>query len=201
MSDDLNSLQLVETLNSRALSAPLPPLEVQHAWFRAARSRTWTSIALVPVIAGVRVLPIARGMGQMATQEPGSRVLVVNACTAECSSAANGEDVEAAVHTDPEYGYDLMDLGGLPLRKAQQALALLPQLLDRVTNAEDPYSTVLLAMDPVLYHTRSLPAVRAADRTILCVPLGQTTFKEARDVVGLIGRDKVLGCIAIRPFS
>ncbi|MEZ4270055.1 MAG: hypothetical protein R3C68_01015 [Myxococcota bacterium] len=198
MSDNFKSLAFIDTLNPRAVAAPLPDLEIQHTWFRAVKLAKWTTVALVPADEDVSVLPIARGLGQMATQEPGARVLVVNARTLECKQTSDKDSSDAAVQTDPEYGYDMMDFSTLALRKAQQALALLPELLERVTGSSDPYSTVIIAVDPVLGHTRALPAVKAADCTVLCLPLGRTTFVQARHLVELIGREKILGSIAIK---
>ncbi len=209
MSDKANLLPF-EGLSQRVVAAPLPQLDMQHTWFRVVRERTWVSLALVPTDESVAVDVIARDMAKMAAQEPDARVLVINAQTLHCSTAEpnnapppedTGAAIRATVRRDPDYGYDYLDLETLTKRTATQALALLPKLLGYVAAARRDYSTVLISVDPILQNTRAIPAVVSADRTLVCVSLGHATFHKVRKITHIVGNEKCLGSLAVRPYS
>ena len=199
-----------EGLSQRVVAAPLPSKDIQHAWFRVVKKRKWVSLAFVPTDELINVDAISCDMAKMAAQEPDARVLVINAQTKNCSDVELSGDkppadataaIRATVRTDPDYGYDYLDLESLTRRTATQALALLPKLLSYVASARRDYSTVLISVDPVLDNTRAIPAVQAADRALVCVPLHRATFHEVRKLINVVGDDKLIGSLAIRPPS
>jgi len=187
--------------------SPLPAVEIQHAWFRVARSRSWNTLAIVPINASVSGLSLAQGMGQMAGQEAGSRVLVVDASLRSCQPGGRRSALDAPAELD-DLGsilseglhgrFDFMDFSLLPADDAERALALGPQLLDYASGEGSRYSTVIMNLDSPLQQTRSIPAARAADAVILCVGLNNTTFSEANEVIEMVGRDHIIGSIIVR---
>ena len=188
--------------------APLPAIEIQHAWFKVARARAWNTLAIVPVNDTVSGLTLAQGMGQMAGQEPGARVLVVDASIRNCQPGGRRTSpLDAPAELD-DLGsilseglgrFDFMDFSLLPADDAERALALGPQLLDYASGEGSRYSTVIMALDSPLSQTRSIPAARAADAIILCMGLEDTTFGECNEVIEMVGRESIIGSIIVKP--
>ena len=188
--------------------APLPPVEVQHAWFKIARERTWSTLAVVPVNNSISGLGVARGMGQMAGQEPGQRVLLVDASIRRCRPPGRRspldqqnsiDDLGTILSEGLQGRFDFMDFSLLPMDEGERALALAPQLLSYASRDDNRYSTVIMNLDSPLKQTRSIPAARAADAVILCVSLNATSFAEANEVVEMIGRERVIGSMIVNP--
>ncbi len=187
--------------------SPLPAIEIQHAWFKVARSRAWATLAIMPVNNAVNGLVVAQGMGQMAGQEPGSRVLVVDASIRRCAPAgrrtspldatADLDDLGSILSEGMHGRFDFMDFSLLPADEAERALALAPQLLDYASGADNRYSTVIMSLDSPLTQTRSIPAARTADAVILVIGMHNTSFAEATEVIEMVGRDKVIGSIIV----
>jgi hypothetical protein len=189
--------------------APLPAIEIQHAWFKVAGARAWNTLAIVPINDAVSGLPLAQGMGQMAGQWPGARVLVVDASIRGCQPGGRrGSPLDAPAELD-DLGsilseglhgrFDFMDFSLLPADDAERALALGPQLLDYASGEGSRYSTVIMALDSPLSQTRSIPAARAADAVILCMGLHDTTFRECNEVIEMVGREHIIGSIIVKP--
>jgi hypothetical protein len=201
-------LRLRQAANDAALG-PLPPVDVQHTWFRVARSRAWSTLAIVPVHEKLSGLPLAQGLGQMAGTEPGARVLVVEGSLRNCKPATGSkspldsptglDDLGSILSEDHEGRYDFMDFSMLAKDDAQRALHLAPQLLDYVSATDtNRYTTVIVHVDSPLVQTRAIPVARAADAVIICVSLGSTSFRDAKEVIEIVGRERVIGSIVVR---
>lgn len=207
VSDSKALLDLRQETRDFALS-PLPPMAVQHAWFKIARERSWSTLAVVPINDSITGLSVARGMGQMAGQEPGQRVLLVDASIRRCGPAGRRSPIDAQGGLDDlgnilseglQGRFDFMDFSLLPVDEGERALALAPQLLAYASRDDNRYSTVIMNLDSPLTQTRAIPAARAADAVIICVSMNATSFSEANDVVEMIGRDRVIGSMIVNP--
>jgi hypothetical protein len=58
--------------------------------------------------------------------------------------------------------------------------------------------TVILA-DPVTHDPAAVPVARRADAVLLCIELGRAQVADAQRAVELIGRERIIGCVAIHP--
>jgi hypothetical protein len=58
---------------------------------------------------------------------------------------------------------------------------------------------VVTCIDSVLTNPVGLEVALAAERTLLCVPLGSTQFAEARQTLQLIGKARFLGSVTLQP--
>lgn len=186
-----------------ALSLAAPPLDLQHLWFRLNMRRIRT-LAFVPVEEKTSTLAIAQGIAQVAAGEPLSRVLVVNASVRACRPGAAPEPGELPAEGLPPTSIeavspncDFVDFGKLDKRDAERALRHAPQLLDYLAADGNTYSTAVFAVDSVLYDTRGVPLVRNLDGCVLCVSLGKTSFEAARQMMALVGREKMMGSVAL----
>jgi hypothetical protein len=57
---------------------------------------------------------------------------------------------------------------------------------------------VIVALRSVFENPTAAPIAQQADAVVLCIKLGQTTLKAARDSVSAIGRKRILGSIVLR---
>jgi hypothetical protein len=57
---------------------------------------------------------------------------------------------------------------------------------------------VVVAIHPVTVEPLGLALAQAAEAVVLCVKLGHTNLEAARATIGLIGRDRVIGAVAVR---
>jgi len=198
--------QLVR-VESGALALREAPLPVQHAWYEVARDRKWSTVALVPSEDDVNVLNIAKGFGQMAAQEPGARVLVVNGSIRDCKPRTKGStpglnDVWASVARGADsmpLPYDLVDFSKLDAEQAGRALDYASELLEYMAKQGRIYTTAIFALDPILTQARAIPLARSADKVCLCLSLGKTTLKKARRLTEIVGRERIMGVITVRP--
>lgn len=209
MAEESKSLLRLRHAANDLATGPLPPVDVQHTWFRVARARAWSSLAIVPIHEKLSGLRLAKGLGQMAGTEPGSRVLVVDASIRACKpqgrsrnpldTPAGLDDLGSILSENPEGRFDFMDFSMLPAEDATRALQLAPQLLDYVSATDaNRYTTVIVSVDSPLHQTRSIPVARAADAVIICVSLGNTSFRDTREVIEMVGRERVIGSIAVK---
>jgi hypothetical protein len=83
----------------------------------------------------------------------------------------------------------IADGTGVPLNQLAQFMSE----LEAVQQSEDP---VLIALGPTRENPTTVSLARAADAVLLCVPLGQTTTREAKRTLDEIGRDRFIGSAA-----
>lgn len=185
------------------------PVAVQHTWHRLTR-RTFTSLALVPVDSGVRALGLARNFGQLASQEPDARVLVVDASLRECwtpgdtrpAPAAEIWTFLAAASTASAEAsalpFAFLEFGNLDRAEALKALASAQRLIDAVMR-QAAYRRCIFAVDDVVSQPEVAPLVRAVDIALICVARGASTLAATRRAVELFGRDKIAGAVLLDP--
>jgi hypothetical protein len=203
MQNPAQQLEKQRKSSREALPLALPAVELQHLWFRVEAIRARGSLALVPAEEDVSTLAMAQGLAQVARDRPNNLVLLVNASLRACLPARGpiGEpemviaDLCAAAETVAP-SLDYIDFGQLHAESGERALALAPQLLDYMLAEGKRYTHSIFAVDSVLYQTRGIPLVRALDAAAVCLSLGRTSFASARQLIELLGRDKVVGAIA-----
>ncbi len=182
----------------------VPSLGLQHVWFKIAGAKTGQSLALVPVEPEVSTLAAARSMALVAAQQPHSRVLVVNASLAGCQAALSQE---SAVIVRPDFNVafgeglaancDYVDFAQLCFDEGERALTFAPRLLDDLATEGKRYNVAIFAVDSPLVQTRAIPLVRSLDAVAICVALGRTTFAAARELVDIVGRERVIGAVTL----
>lgn len=184
---------------------PLPSVELQHAWFELARMRTWRLLTLVPVEEGHHTIGIAHDLACMASLDPNERVLVVNAVAQEGRGTGprdrNGmrADVEALTVRMANGRYTYLDLGSAGYDEAQIALVEVPRLAEQVRLKTGPYTMLIMAQCELLTHPTAVPVARAMDAAIICARLGSSSFRYAKKAIELIGKERVIGSLAVRP--
>jgi len=57
--------------------------------------------------------------------------------------------------------------------------------------------TALAAVDPVVSSLAGIPVVLAADAAVLVVRLGEADLGNARSTIEIVGRERILGCVAV----
>jgi hypothetical protein len=205
MQQPAKSLEKSQRGPGDALAILGPSLELQHLWFRMAGQRRSQSLAVVPAELDVSTIAMVQGLAQVAGSMPESRVLVVNASLRDCLPARGPvprpdiglEDFALAADDGPLRNCDVVDLSRLPADDAERALLMAPQLMEHLERQGKRYTTVLFAIDSPLHQARVLPLVRSADAVVLALSLGRTTFEAARQLVELVGRERVLGAVTI----
>lgn len=58
---------------------------------------------------------------------------------------------------------------------------------------------IVICLDSVITHPVGLGVALAAERALLCVPLGSTRFSAAQQTLKLIGKDRFLGSVTLQP--
>jgi hypothetical protein len=58
---------------------------------------------------------------------------------------------------------------------------------------------IVICIDSVITHPVGLGVALAAERALLCVPLGSTQFSAAQQTLKLIGKERFLGSVTLRP--
>jgi hypothetical protein len=57
---------------------------------------------------------------------------------------------------------------------------------------------VIVALDPLVSNQAAIGVAMLADAALLCVRMGKTDSASARRTIELIGRERVLGCVALK---
>ncbi len=57
--------------------------------------------------------------------------------------------------------------------------------------------TAIASVDPVVSSLAGIPVVLAADVAVLVVPLGEADLGSARSTIEIVGRERILGCVAM----
>ena len=188
-----------------------PSLEVQHLWYESRRHGDSRSMALLAVDEGAAPVFLARGFATLAAQELNAGVLVVDASMSRCTDVTSdsGEGATALwarlleksrrTTTSPGAACGQVDVSELSAREAERALIAAPGLLRELTDGSRGYRTVIFALDSVLSQPNTIQLARAVDGVVLCVRLGRTAIDAAQRVTEIIGRERILGSVALRP--
>ena len=57
--------------------------------------------------------------------------------------------------------------------------------------------TAIATVDPVVSSLAGIPLVLAADAAVLVVRLGEADLPNAQSTIEIVGRDRILGCVAV----
>jgi len=58
---------------------------------------------------------------------------------------------------------------------------------------------IVTCIDSIISNPVGLMVAQAAERALLCVPLGATRFSEATRTLELVGKERFLGSVTLRP--
>ncbi len=178
-----------------------PPIELQHIWFDIRRDHSWKTLALVSTDPQTQTLPIAHIFARMASLDPLSEVLVVDAT--RVTPSTERRDIKGAMlnamKQEPGERYDVLDASGIGMNDNELAHLYVPQLLDFIASGSGRHNTVILALGSILDHATVIPIARAVEWVVLCVGLNQSHTYDVKRAVKVIGNERVLGSIAVRP--
>ncbi len=116
----------------------------------------------------------------------------------------------ALVPTDPSlsarpFARALLDAGAvqggahLSLVDAEGAdLSDCQRLLSELVGASANGGRAVVAVDALVQSLTGIPLALAAEAALLLVPLGRTDLAAVRSTVGILGRERVLGCVVVR---
>ena len=186
-------------------STDLPPVELQHIWYRITRSPGWNTMALIPASEDLNVLQVAHGLGTMAAREGTEFVRVVNAAVSNTATSNKKSSSRQNQPDQSSFPYEYFDLVKQLGDEASFVTVsqLTRELLGQFDNAKSKGvlrdGKVFVAIDSVQSHPDAISICRAVDQIIVCVKLGQTRFESLKYILENAGRNKLLGCIAIKP--
>ncbi len=178
----------------------LPPLELQHVWFDLARNDRWRSLAVVPTDPATPTLPVAHAFARMASLNPQSHVLLVDATPRGPLLGQKrplAGTIASQVKQFPQANYDFLDASSLGLNDAEVAHLYIPQLLEYIASGTGRYNKVLIAVGSLLQHARSIPVARAVDAVLLNVGVGTSRLPDVNRTVEIVGRDRVMGSLTV----
>ena len=187
----------------------LPSLDVQHLWYEVRRQRpSWKTLALAAVDEGEAPIRLARELGHLAARETGQRALVVSTATrpdAPRGSAPLPKDPWVVLLNDrakPIAGgsehVSYLAFDHVDGDWAERALADAPQAMRHLADGSLGYASAIFALESVLTRPAGIQLARAVDTVVLCVRLGESSLDDTRRITEVIGRDKILGTLAIR---
>jgi hypothetical protein len=187
-----------------------PPVDVQHVWYEIRRGPAWKSMALVAVDDGPAPATLAQSFGDLATEEKSRRILIVNASTQLALGAAKRSADAETLWQDLARGdrsvvaaiddhVDYLQLSRFDRLRAARLLVSAPQFLGELTRGTPAHDGVIFAVDSLLAHPGATQLTRMVDVVVLCIRLGVTSLDAARRVTEIIGVEKIVGTIALRP--
>lgn len=98
----------------------------------------------------------------------------------------------------------LSEIGGIHRRaplvvfeSLKLELKQVASMLQELSAEAQEEGRALVALDSPLSNLSGVPIARAADRVLLVIDLGKTDLASAREVMDLVGRDKVIGAVVI----
>lgn len=203
----------VEELEKRVKNTSvtnLPPLEIQHIWYKITEAPDWNTVAVIPASENLCVIDIAHGLGAMAVREPCDFVRVVNSsfsvfehCRSKNDKSANA-DGETTDEEKVTYPYEYLDLVKQLQPNADSAAVMhvTKELLNSFNAAKRAgtlsHGKVFVAIDYLVSQPDAIAMSRAVDKLIIGVRLGETRFESVRKIIEAVGgRDRILGCVAI----
>jgi len=113
-----------------------------------------------------------------------------------------------------DFGKPLYEVGKLAMGERLRLLDARDVKLDKtaplildMTGASKPHAAgsqqwgerVVVMIESVLAAPSAIPVALAADAAILCVELGKTSVKGARETIQILGAQRFLGCITLPP--
>ena len=161
----------------------LPSKDVQELWF-ATRRREWRSLCIMPASPGESVLGIAQALAEVGQITRRISIRIINA-----------------------EGMDLAAIADLVTTMADDAPAPMPSSTAWTSSparlsAMGPIThsaPAIIAIESVISNPLILPVALAADAVLLAVTLERSELASARHSIELIGRDRLIGTVLIRP--
>lgn len=179
------------------IDTALPPLALQHVWYEMKQQREWRSVALVPVTDDIKTLAVAHGLGLMAVREPHDVIWVVNASSG-VYDPIRPADENAPSQNNDAFPYKYVDLAELGINQEKQ-LVTAQYMLYKLAKEKHAKMSFIFSVDAIVNKTHPIPLCRTVDAVILCIALGKSSSKNVRRTVEIIGRDRILGSIILRP--
>ena len=133
---------------------------------------------------------VQQQQGQMMVAQPWNTLVLVPAVPGVSSRAAAQQLVQAARLYESR-PVELVDACGATPGAVGQLVA---DVAERVAAG----AWVIVAVDSPLVNRAAIPISNAADAALLVVPLGASTFGAARDTIGMIGRHRFVGSVAVQ---
>jgi hypothetical protein len=201
-----------EEAEAAATQAPgraMPSVDTQHVWYEIHRGPPWKTMALVAVDDGPPPAALAQSFGELATEEKTRRILVVNASTQLSRGSAKAPETEVfwrslaqgerSALTVIDDHVDYLQLSRFDRARAARLLVSAPHNLKELSSGPPAYDGVIFAIDSLLAYPGATQLARAVDLVVLCIRLGATSLDAARRVTGIIGAERIVGSIALRP--
>ncbi|MCI0669384.1 MAG: hypothetical protein L0Y64_02865 [Myxococcaceae bacterium] len=113
---------------------------------------------------------------------PGGGALEVAKALADVGGVQRGSDVRLIEATGAELG---------------RAASIISEMTTHVLNG----GLAVAAVDPVVQSQTGVPIAMAADAVLLVVTLGRTGLDAVERTVELVGRERILGCVALHPAA
>ena len=182
--------------------------QLQHAWYELTHAQTFTSLTLVPVEEGAQTLVLAQELASLAARDPRQRILVINATGTPAMRPASANQAvmpgrecftENNIIPVAQGRFGLLDCARLNMDEAIIGMVEVPRYIDDVRAGKDPFTMILVAANSPLSRPAAVSSARAADAVVLCVTLAQSTIRDGRRVVELVGEQNVAGSIAFSP--
>jgi hypothetical protein len=147
-----------------------PSRDLQELWF-ATRRWGWSSLVLVPAHPGGSAIEIAKALARVSGLR-GGKALRINA---EGMTLASTSDLVEDISS----------------RSTVRSM--------RPENERGRNGQTIIAIDSVVSNPSGIAVATAADAVLLCVELGRTTIASALRTVELIGRERFIGCVVVKP--
>ena len=174
------------------LGAEIPSVQLQQLWVTMLRRRAWSSLAVVPADTGGSAVSTARGLAALAEQHLRRRLTVV--APDELGSLDELPTFMPALAVQEPAERLEASAWEIGLRESVRMRTQHPEL-GELTRAP----SVIVALDPVATNPLGIAVASAVDAVLLCISLGETTIGAAKQTVELIGRERFIGCVVIRP--
>jgi len=93
----------------------------------------------------------------------------------------------------------LLDARAVTLATSASFIVNMTSLLTASERRSSAAQRLVVVLASVLEQPASIPIALAADAVVLTVALGTTTLDDARQTIGLVGAEHILGCITLSP--
>jgi hypothetical protein len=123
---------------------------------------------------------------------PWSALAVVPALGANGAPKVAGALVEIGRRTTADRSVALLDATAAPV---EQVPALADELASRIAQGQ----RVVLAIDPLEENPASLALASRCDAAVVCVTLGESDVKSARETIERCGRTRFVGSVVLVP--
>ncbi len=186
-----------------------PRRDIQELWFTLAR-HGWKSLVLVPADEGISAERIAKSLADVGGRLRDSPVTAIVADSMDYESARMLADLQLRVRFEPKR-VEAVDVEAMivpattvsaeaaagPTEAGGDEPAATPRPT-RDAKLMPPAGQVVVAIQPVVVEPLGIAIAQAADLVVLCVAVGRTRLKAARQTIELIGADRISGACLIR---